>query len=212
MLIGDFGGGTSDFSVLRFEPGAPVRAIGHAGVGIAGDVFDYEHHRPGDQSVAREGRYLSDFRQGHAHSGRVFHVVRPLAQPVDDAWPENLREIAELAKTAQYPERLRGLIALIEDEQGFPLYQAVSRVKAALSHADSAVLRFAHAGISIERTVTRTEFEHWIAPDLARMGAAVDKALAQAGLGATAVDHVFSHRRDLIRAGGPALVRGALWI
>ncbi|MDQ2764471.1 MAG: Hsp70 family protein, partial [Pseudomonadota bacterium] len=34
VLIGDFGGGTSDFSVLRFEPGSnrPVTALSHAGV------------------------------------------------------------------------------------------------------------------------------------------------------------------------------------
>jgi hypothetical chaperone protein len=43
VLIGDFGGGTSDFSVMRFEPGSnrPVQALGHAGIGIAGDTFDY---------------------------------------------------------------------------------------------------------------------------------------------------------------------------
>ena len=41
VLIGDFGGGTSDFSLLRFEPGARVTPLGHAGIGIAGDVFDY---------------------------------------------------------------------------------------------------------------------------------------------------------------------------
>jgi hypothetical chaperone protein len=43
VLIGDFGGGTSDFSVLRFEPRSNrrVEALGHAGIGIAGDTFDY---------------------------------------------------------------------------------------------------------------------------------------------------------------------------
>ena len=41
VLIGDFGGGSSDFSVLRFEPGARMTPLGHAGIGIAGDVFDY---------------------------------------------------------------------------------------------------------------------------------------------------------------------------
>jgi hypothetical chaperone protein len=55
-----------------------------------------------------------------------------------------------VARTARHPERLRGQIALIQDEQGFPLYQTVSAVKAALSQADSAVLRFAHAGIAID--------------------------------------------------------------
>ena len=43
VLIGDFGGGTSDFSLLRFEPGAerPVTALATTGVGVAGDSFDF---------------------------------------------------------------------------------------------------------------------------------------------------------------------------
>jgi hypothetical chaperone protein len=43
VLIGDFGGGTSDFSLLRFEPGAqhPITALATTGVGIAGDSFDF---------------------------------------------------------------------------------------------------------------------------------------------------------------------------
>jgi hypothetical chaperone protein len=43
ILVADFGGGTSDFSVVRIEaPGAARRCmpLGHAGVGIAGDRFD----------------------------------------------------------------------------------------------------------------------------------------------------------------------------
>ena len=64
-------------------------------------------------------------------------------------------------------------------------------MKAALSHADTAVLRFAHAGIAIEQSVTRADFERWIAPDLARMGAAIDQALAESGIAAADIDHVF---------------------
>lgn len=41
VLVGDFGGGTSDFSIMRFAPGGTAEALGHAGVGIAGDTFDY---------------------------------------------------------------------------------------------------------------------------------------------------------------------------
>ena len=44
VLVADFGGGTSDFSVMRFETSGGVRrarALGHAGIGIAGDTFDY---------------------------------------------------------------------------------------------------------------------------------------------------------------------------
>jgi len=46
ILIGDFGGGTSDFSLLRVGPGvrrrgrAPGDLLGNSGVGLAGDAFD----------------------------------------------------------------------------------------------------------------------------------------------------------------------------
>jgi hypothetical chaperone protein len=44
LLVADFGGGTSDFSIVQVaEPGAAQRcvALGSAGIGIAGDRFDY---------------------------------------------------------------------------------------------------------------------------------------------------------------------------
>ena len=41
VLVGDFGGGTSDFSILRFTPGERVVSLAHGGAGIAGDSFDY---------------------------------------------------------------------------------------------------------------------------------------------------------------------------
>ena len=46
ILIGDFGGGTSDFSLLRVGPGIrrrrrrPEDLLGNTGVGLAGDAFD----------------------------------------------------------------------------------------------------------------------------------------------------------------------------
>ena len=44
ILVGEFGGGTSDFSVVRFERGPggmTAQALGHSGVGIASDTFGY---------------------------------------------------------------------------------------------------------------------------------------------------------------------------
>jgi hypothetical chaperone protein len=43
----------------------------------------------------------------------------------------------------------------------------------------------------VEADVSRAEFEQWIAPDLARIGATIEIALANAGVGADAIDHVF---------------------
>jgi hypothetical chaperone protein len=67
----------------------------------------------------------------------------------------------------------------------------VSEVKAELSRAETAKLHFTHAEFAIDQTIARDDFEHWIAPDIARIASTVDVALADAGLRETEVDHVF---------------------
>jgi hypothetical chaperone protein len=193
VLVGDFGGGTSDFSILRFDPGPPrrVTALGHAGVGLAGDAFDT--------------RILDHVVSPLLGKGGEYTVMGKKL-PIPPAWyvsfarwhqmammrgPKTLREIGEVARTADHPEQLHQLIRLIEDEAGYALYRAVSSAKAALSSAKEAVLSFRHEDFVIEAPIARRDFEAWIAPDLARMEAAVEAALADAGIGPDSVDRVF---------------------
>ena len=191
VLIGDFGGGTSDFSVMRFDPRRGCTPLGHAGIGIAGDVFDYriidraiapllgkgDTYRVMGKPLPVPPEYYSGFARWH-----LLSLMRT---------PRTLRSIAEVARTAQHPERLRHLIALIEDGLGYALYQAVSTAKAELSNADTTVLRFRHKDFSVERTIARAEFEEWIAADLARLAATVDQVLADARISPDGVDRVF---------------------
>src|SRR6185312_3346724 len=92
--------------------------------------------------------------------------------------PRTLRSIEEVARTADHPERLRGLIRLIEEELGYQLYQTVSAAKAALSAQEEVKLEFRHGGLDIAAAVTRAQFEKWIAPDLARLDATVERVMA----------------------------------
>jgi hypothetical chaperone protein len=193
VLVGDFGGGTSDFSVARFAPHGAQRVVplGYAGIGIAGDTFDYRIIDRVVSPVLGKGdvytlmgkelpvppEYFTAFARWHSLS-----MMRG---------PRTLRDIESVAAASARPERLRALIRLIEDEMGYPLYQAVSEVKAELSGSDAATFRFAHGDFVIERRIDREEFEVWIADDLRRIAAAVDQALANAGVPASAIDRVF---------------------
>ena len=70
ILIGDFGGGTSDFSLLHVGPGVRRRGrkaedlLGNGGVGLAGDAFDARIVRKlvspalGSDSMARSGKKI----------------------------------------------------------------------------------------------------------------------------------------------------------
>ncbi len=190
-LIADFGGGTSDFSVMRFDPCRGANPLGHSGLAIAGDVFDFriidsaiapllgkgDTYRVMGNALPVPPEYYSGFARWH-----LLSLMRT---------PRTLRGIAEVARTSQHPERLRNLIALIEEGLGYALYQAVSTAKAELSRADSTVLNFRHKGFAVERCITRVEFESWIEADLAQLAAMVDQVLEEASTPPEAIDRVF---------------------
>jgi len=198
ILIGDFGGGTSDFSLLRVGPGVrrrgrtPQDLLGNSGLGLAGDAFD-----------ARIVRKLVSPALGSNSEARSLNKVLP-AVP---AWiyanlerwhylsflrTNNVREILKSAHIrALEPEKIQALIALIEEDLGFQLHQAVQRVKFELSRSHEAEFRFRDGSMDLRIPVTRREFESWIEEDLERIESAVDGLLKTSGIGAREVDRVF---------------------
>ncbi|HYP64204.1 MAG TPA: Hsp70 family protein [Acidocella sp.] len=194
VLVGDFGGGTSDFSVLRFTPGAsvPIRTLANTGVGVAGDSFDYRiidnvvspllgkgdlYRVPMGSDMPVPIEYFTSFAHWHRLS-----LMRS---------PRVLRDIEEVARMAHHPRKLRNLISLIKDESGYHLYQAVSRVKAELSHADNAKLTFEHEDFTLDQEISRTAFEGWITPELTKLEASVEAVLTEAQMLPEQIDRVF---------------------
>jgi hypothetical chaperone protein len=194
VLVGDFGGGTSDFSIIRFERhGGEMRAIplGRAGVGVAGDAFDY---RIIDNLVSPE--------LGKGSSYETFGKVLPIPNRYYAAfarWDQlammrasrDMREIRKLVREAVEPEKITRLVETLDENYGYRLYRAVSKLKEALSTEAMAEFRFEAGSIRIVRDVARAQFEGWIAPELAKIEVAVDQALADAGLPAGGIDRVF---------------------
>jgi hypothetical chaperone protein len=194
ILVADFGGGTSDFSVVRVgEVGSSRRCVplGSAGIGIAGDRFDY---RIVDRLVlpllGKGGNYRS--------FDKVLEIPRSYFADFADwsrlALMRNRRTMADLAKlqkSALDPAAIGRMIAVIDNELGYPLYDAVGRLKRALSNQQAADFHFAGAGLDISAHVTRSDFESWIAEDLTRIQAAVDAALTKANVSPGAIDRVF---------------------
>jgi len=194
VLVADFGGGTSDFSVVRVEePGAARRCIplGHAGVGLAGDRFD---QRIVDRLVlptlGKGGSYRS-FDKVLEISPAYFFDFADWSKLALMRNPRTLGELERLRQSALDPDAIGRMIAMIENELGFPLYDAVGGLKRRLSDQEEADFTFSGPGFDIEAKVTRADFEDWIADDIARMASAVDQALASAALSAGDINRVF---------------------
>jgi hypothetical chaperone protein len=194
ILVADFGGGTSDFSVVRIAPpGAERRCIplGHAGIGIAGDRFDY---RIVDQLVlpmlGKGGLYRSFDKTLEIPSG-YFNDFADWSRLALMRNPRTMADLTRLKRNAIDPDAIGRMIAVIENELGYPLYNAVGQLKRALSGGERALFTFAGAGLDIACEVDRADFERWIAADIVRIEATVDRALAAAAVTPAQIDRVF---------------------
>ena len=194
ILVADFGGGTSDFSVVRFARGPSglgYTPLAHSGVGVAGDAFDY---RIIDQVVARAFGKGSEY----ASWGKILPVPNGYFTKFS-RWNElsimrhsrDYRELEQLEKASLTPEKIRAFLNFLDADAGYALNRAVSAAKVQLSEADVGTLSLHVAGVDIERQIQRAEFEKWIAPELAEIDAAVGRVLTQAQLNETAIDRVF---------------------
>ena len=194
VLVADFGGGTSDFSIVRFAVGADgvhAQPLAQTGVGIAGDGFDFRIlDKVVSPHLGKGGRYKSfgKWLDVPTHYYADFARWNRLAVMKTG---ETLRELGRLAAAAEDPTGLERLIEVIEEDLGYPLYRAVSEVKLALSSAEEARLVFRHRDIAIEETVRRADFETWITSDLDKIRAAFEEAITRAGLRDDEIDRVF---------------------
>ncbi len=194
LLVADFGGGTSDFSVVEVaEPGAARRCtpLGHAGIGIAGDRFD---QRIVDRLIlpmlGKGGLYRSFDKELEIPNG-YFTDFSDWSRLALMRNRRTIEELRRLQRSALDGDAIGRMIAIIEGELGYPLYDSVGRLKRRLSEEERAHFHFSGGGLEIEAEVSRADFEGWIAEDVARIERTVDNALAAAGIAESDVSRVF---------------------
>jgi hypothetical chaperone protein len=136
ILIGDFGGGTSDFSILHVGPAirrrgrTPQDIVGTAGVAVAGDAFDRQIIRAivaprlglGSEYFSPPNKFLPVPSWPYEKLER-WHYLSFLNTA------RNLEMLEHLRRGALIPERLEAFIHLIKSEMGFHLHEAVRKAK-----------------------------------------------------------------------------------
>lgn len=190
VLIGDFGGGTSDFSLLQINA-KDKRILGNEGVGLAGDSFD-----------ASIIRHLVSPRLGEGTQYRSMDKILPVPTWVYaklERWhhlsflkaSDTLQMLSSVRTMALEPERIAALIFLIENDLGYQLHKAVQETKISLSSELNSPFKFVDGDVDIVVKVKRKLFEQWIATHLRAITDSVNRLLASTGVDAKDVDRVF---------------------
>lgn len=197
ILIGDFGGGTSDFSLIRVGPTIRRRGrtqediLCNAGIGIAGDAFD-----------AKIVRHLVSPHLGAGTKIRSIDKILPVPGWVYtklERWHhlsllkarDTMNLLQSVKGQALEPEKIEALIHLVNEDLGYRLHQAVQRTKYQVSVAEVARLHLSDGSIDINAIAQRSCFESWIAEEVSAIENCVDSLLRDANVHSTAVNMVF---------------------
>lgn len=195
ILIGDFGGGTSDFSALRVGQSArrerAHRILGTEGVALAGDAFD-----------SRVVHNLISPKLGRGTEYRSLDKILPVPEWIYSdlsRWhylsflksSDTIEMLRGIRSQSLDPERIAALLHIVQNDLGFYLHQAVQSMKVELSSELAGSFVFEDHVVRMNGKVKRSSFEKWIEPDLEKIRECVERLLHSTGLDARDVDRVF---------------------
>ncbi len=195
-LVGDLGGGTSDFTVIRLGPGRigtdrTGDVLGVAGVDIAGNDFDA---RIVYKKVAPHLGLFSKYKVEHNWVDvptALHHAVTRWHSLCHAKTEKNLRLLDRMVRYGDDRAGLARLKEMVEDDHGFHLFRAVEGAKVALSEGPGAVLSFHAGSIALDAPITRDELDAAIALDVQLLEQCLDGLLGGLTLTPADIDVVF---------------------
>jgi hypothetical chaperone protein len=197
VLIGDFGGGTSDFTLIRLRPESFSQedVLSIDGCPLAGDALDsvFMSHRLNEYFGAKS-QYRLPLSSNHLtmppgviqrlnHPAHIVHLKEKETY-------EFIKEVGRCSLAKKDKDAVERLFILIEDQQIFPFFENIEHTKRALSTSESTEFVFDYPGIEISEKFTVPQFEGWAEEAKQKIFSALDLCLQTAGLKPEAIDLV----------------------
>lgn len=196
VVVADFGGGTSDFTVFRLgKAGKGIEVLAMTGIAMAGDVFDGDVMR--NQLVDHFGagiEYTIPF--GSNVLRMPGHLMEKLCSPADIALlgKRDVKEfLSSLERWVLKPDdrtKLERLTLLIEERLGFPLFESIEKAKRGLSEVPDSNIVFDYPKVEISQPLSRGSFEAFIREHVNAILKTLDEALQMGGVSPQDVDLV----------------------
>lgn len=190
VLMADFGGGTSDFVVMRLCGGSSWKGekgkdaiLSVGGVSIGGDSFD---------SLIMKHKLRKYFGEGAHYRGMSEQVLDVPTSLVDLAcnWrttsslktPRVIASIREVKRSTDNQEALQNLETLIAENLSYMLSRAVESAKCTLSGVENSYIEFLEKGIIINESITEKEFSKFGYESVVQLKECLNDTLCKAGV------------------------------
>jgi len=197
VLIADFGGGTSDFTVQKMsqQPFQDKDVLAMTGLSVAGDKYDgaiMEHFVA--PAFGSRAKYKRPTASNVSHFPKGF--IRKLTSPADlimmskNSVLQNIRDAQRWLLDPDDEERLENLVLLIEDRMAYALFREIEQTKIELSDTAEGNFSFSYDPIDVRTQVTQDGFEDCSAKFTSEIIGCLDRCLIEAGLKSEQIDVV----------------------
>lgn len=202
VLVVDLGGGTSDFSVVRFtDKDFDNRRdlLGLGGVSLAGDAFDGAFMKKEiSPYFGSEVTYKVPLGRNIMKMPTV--LAENLSSPADIVQLRTSQIMDFFKKAQQWSHKesdriaLERLFTLVEDNLGFKIFEKVSQCKVELSAVEenqTAWFDFPYPSIDVKFPVRREEYESATNTILDKVIQELERTLKEAGVTKGSIDYVY---------------------
>ena len=198
ILIGDFGGGTSDFTVMKLtrERFQKSDVLGVDGCPSAGDALDslFMQNRLntgfGAKSVYRLPMSSNLLKMPNSIMDRLNKPAHIVHLKEKDTY-EFIKEVRRCTLTEEDRHNIDRLFTLIEDQQIYPFFEEIEKTKKTLSQKATAKFNFEYPDLETRDVFSEKEFSDWAEGIKTQILEALDRCMKQAGAEPTQIDHVF---------------------
>ena len=198
ILIGDFGGGTSDFTIMKITKHDFKKSdvLGVDGCPLAGDSLDslFMQNRLNAGFGAQTQYRMPMSDNLLTMPGSVMDRLNKPSQIVhlkEKETYEFIKEIKKCALRAEDKEKIDRLFILIEDQQIFPFFEEIEKTKRNLSLKSTSNFDFLYPDLETREIFSAVEFQNWSANFKKNVFEALDRCFQQAQVGHAEIDHVF---------------------
>lgn len=197
VLVGDFGGGTSDFTVVQLDPrrqGRPDRAgdiLATGGLPIAGNRYDAATMWHKITPLFGRGATYESWGKRIEVPDTLHRKICQWDQVVFLKNAQKLDLIWRMTHSSSDPAAFARLEALVKENQGFALFQVIEAAKIALTTQVTTPIVFTHPRIPINERLTRSEFERNSRDLTTEILGYLDRFLADAGISRASIETVF---------------------
>ena len=187
VFVADFGGGTSDFTVIRLgpKPFKPEDVLSIGGVSLAGDAIDGSlmRHRV-SKHFGADVQYQVPFGSNVLTMPKM--LMERICAPADISVLNKRETLSFFENVKQWSldstsrQKMDQLFSLIHNQLGFSVFEEIEKTKRGLSDELEVTFNFRYPDLDLSEKVIRTDFDSYNESVYSRILTEIDSTLARA--------------------------------